>query len=114
MADITVLCLGLTIAAVGALWADSGTILRHGAAIAIAVFFTVKGTSRLQCKVSDVLLVILALCLVVLSKIVPPNRISPVVFETGAVAVVPFYVFTGLTYGAIIANQRSHRGSGGK
>lgn len=108
--NITVLCLGLAIAAAGAVWTDAGIILRHGAAIAIAVFFTVKGTSRLQCKVSDILLVAFALCFVVLSKTVPPARISPVVFEAGAVVVLPFYMFTGLTYRAIIANQSGHHG----
>ena len=90
---------------------EGGAILRHGAAIAIAVFFTIKGTSKLACKTSDVLLVGLALCFVVLSKTVPSKLVTLVVFEIGALAVVPIYIFTGLTYKAIIANQRSHRGN---
>jgi hypothetical protein len=109
--NISVLCLGLSIAAVGAFLTESGTILRHGAAIAVAVFFTVKGTSRLQCKSSDVLLAFVALCFVVLSKTVPPGKITPVIFEVGTLAVLAIYPFTGLTYKAIIVNQRSHRGS---
>jgi hypothetical protein len=105
--NIVVLCLGISIAAVGALFTETGAILRHGAAIAIAVFFTIKGTSRLQCKLSDVLLAFLALCLVVLSKTVPSSRLNPMVFEIGALVVVPIYVFSGLSYKSIIANQRS-------
>ena len=109
--NVLVLCLGIFIAVVGAVLTERGTILRHGAGIAIAVFFTIKGASKLQCKVSDVSLVALALCCVVLSKTVPPGTVAPIVFEVGALAVLPIYVFTGLTYKAIIANQKNHRGA---
>lgn len=90
---------------------EAGVILRHGAAIAIAVFFTIKGASKLRCRVSDILLVGLALCFVILSKTVPSKWVTPVVFEIGTLAIVPIYLFTGLTYKAIIANQRSQGGS---
>jgi hypothetical protein len=99
--NVIVLCLGIAIAAVGALFTGSGVILRHGAAIALAVFFTVKGASKLQCKLSDVLLTIAVLCLLFLSKIIPATTLSPLVFEVAALAVLPIYIFTGLTYRSI-------------
>jgi len=108
--NVLVLCFGISIAAVGAFFTEAGAILRHGGAIAIAVFFTIKGASKLQCKLSDVLLVCLALCFVILSKTALSGRLTPVVFEVGALVLVPIYMFTGLTYKAIISNQRSHRG----
>ena len=109
--NVAVLCLGICIAAVGAFRTEAGVILRHGAGIAVAVFFVIKGASKLRCKMSDVLLGCLGLCFIILSKAVPSNWVTPVVFEVGLLIVVAIYIFTGLSYKAIIMNQKGNRGA---
>src|SRR5258708_30302289 len=89
-----VLCLGVSIGAMGAFFGDDGGILRHGTAIAVAVFFTIKGSSKLRCKLSDVLLAAVAFSLIVLSKIVPSSRLVTIVLEAGGFTGVAGFFFS--------------------
>jgi hypothetical protein len=107
--NVAVLCLGIAIAGVGAVFTESGVVFRHAASIALAGLFTIKGASRLRCRASDVLLTAATLCLLLLSKIIPPRTLSPLVFEVAILIILPIYVLTGLTYKSIIADQRNRR-----
>lgn len=109
--NIIVLCLGIGIAAVGAVFPDAGALLRHGMAIALGSLIALKGISPLPCKISDVLLAAAAFCLVTASKLVQPSMLSPRIFEVTTLILLLIYIITGLTYKSMIDNQRSQRGS---
>jgi len=114
-ANVTVLILGILIAAVGTFFPlMSGSMFRNGAPIVVAVFLIGKSGSTLRCKTSDVLLSVAAFVLVVLSKIVPARVVSPVVFHVAALVVVVIFAVTGLTFKAIAVERRRRRESGGQ
>jgi hypothetical protein len=110
-----VLVLGILVAAVGAVFPiQSGHIFRNGAPAVVAVFLIGKGVSTLRCRTSDVLLSAAAFGLVVLSKIVRTQTLSPVVFHVAALAILPIFAMTGLTLKAIAEERRRRKQSGGR
>jgi hypothetical protein len=112
-ANVTVLILGILIAAVGTFFPlMSGSMFRNGAPIVVAVFLIGKGASTLRCRTSDVLLSGAAFVLVVLSKLVPSQVASPVVFHVAALALMPVFVMTGLTFKAITTERRKRKQPG--
>jgi FtsH-binding integral membrane protein len=112
--NIAVLTLGILIAGVGVLPALSGGIFRNGAPVVVAVFLLSKGTGTLRCRTSDVLLSSIALVLVLFSKIVPAHIMSPVVFHVAALAILPIFAMTGLTFKTIALERRKKKESGGQ
>lgn len=113
--NLVVLTLGIAVALVAAFVPImSGHLFRNGAPAVIAVFLIVKGASSLRCKISDVALGALAFALVLLSKIVPASGVSPVVFQAAALAILPLFALTGLTFKAIASERRKRKESGGQ
>jgi hypothetical protein len=112
--NVVVLILGVLVAAVGVLPVSSGGVFRNGAPAVVAVFLVTKGLSLLQCHISDVVLSSVALVFVVLSKVVPAQVVTPIAFHVAALAVLPVFAVTGLTFKTIAAERRKKKESGQK
>lgn len=112
--NMAVLILAILIAAVGVFPVMSGNIFRNGAPVVVAVFLISKGASSLRCQGSDVILSAIAFVFVLLSKVVPPHIISPVVFHVVALAILPIFAITGLTFKAMATERKTRKKSGGQ
>ncbi len=110
--NIAVLILAILIAAVGVFPIMSGNMFRNGAPVVVAVFLIAKGASALRCTISDVVLSAAAFIFVLLSKIVPAQVVSPVIFHVAALVLIPIFAMTGLTFKAIAAERRKGKESG--
>lgn len=108
--NLLVLILGIGIAVTGIVLPRTGHVLGAGGCLALAGFFTLKGASRLECRVSDVVFTSVALGLVLVSKFIPAEMLRPRVLEITAIAIVPVYLSTGLTLLAIAKHGRHPSG----
>ena len=104
--------MGILTAAVGTIPVLSGGILRNGAPFVVAVFLVIKGASRLRCRTSDVAFGAVALFLVILSKAVPSEVVSPIVFHVAALALLPIFASTGLTLKTIALDRQKKKADG--
>jgi len=110
--NIAVLILAILIAVVGVFPVMSGNMFRNGAPVVVAVFLIIKGASALRCRISDVVLSATAFIFVLLSRIVPAQVISPVIFHVAALILMPIFALTGLTFKAIAVERRKRKESG--
>lgn len=110
--SIAVLTLGILIATVGVFPIMSGSIFRNGAPVVVAVLLIGKSAGALRCRMSDVVPSAAALIFVLLSKIVPAQIISPVIFHVAALVLMPIFAMTGLSFKAIATERRKGKESG--
>lgn len=107
------LILGILVAVVGVFFPlMSGSIFRNGVPTLVGGVLIIKSASALRCRYSDILLSAAAFVLVLLSKVVPTQVVSPVVFHVAALALMPVFAITGLTFKAIATERRKGKTSG--
>jgi hypothetical protein len=85
----------------------SGHILKHGLFI-LAFVFLWKGISRLRCTVSDVLLTATVFLLTAMSRLLPPQKVPPLIPEIVALILSAVFLLTGLSLKSIAA-ERSNK-----
>jgi hypothetical protein len=102
-----IVLLGLVMAGAPLFSPQSRGILVHGGSIAFAVPFILKGTSRLRCALSDVILTVLVLTLVLLATLTSPPFAPPIAFEVAALLVIAIFAATGVTFKAIAKEQKA-------
>jgi uncharacterized membrane protein HdeD (DUF308 family) len=107
--NVALLCLAFAMLVVTTIFLYSGHILRSGGGFGLAALFVVKGASKLRCHLSDVVLAIVVLLLLLASKIVPPGFVRPLMFELSALILTVVFAATGLTFSAILAEQKARR-----
>jgi hypothetical protein len=102
-----IVLLGFVIAVAPLFSLQSRGILVHGGSIGFAVPFILKGTSRLRCSISDVVLTVVVLTLVLLAALVSPPVAPRLALEVAALLVIALFAATGVTFKAIAREQRA-------
>jgi hypothetical protein len=106
--NVVVIALALAICVIVLVFPEIGRMLKHGVGFGLAALLMIKGTSRLRCQKSDVLLTTGVFISILLSKTLPDNR-AVFVSEICALALVVSFAFTGLTFESIARDQRTSR-----